>query len=288
MLKDFYKAFGINETIEKEQARFVQRINQTIFKSIQKEETSSYDEKFEYGNVFTTICYWLGVNADDRISKATGFSYTKVIPKLRSLTDDNFIETIKILTLLCNYFDKKQKTKDLIFKWIKIAFQNAAIDLEIAWENGRFVPRGAEILDEKLLTEPFMWLDKYPDEKKDFEKAVTCFLEKKMDQVIINCYLTIEGLARTVLGNNKVLDNNRDDLVKTIGVSQDWKSILSNFIKYANEFKRHASKNRHDINVSEVEAFLYLTGLLVRLIIKTEAGRAQGDKPNPLNTPYGP
>ena len=59
------------------------------------------------------------------------------------------------------------------------------------------------------------------------------------------------------------------DLLTKLNLSQDWKSILKNFINYANETKRHASDKRHAINPQEAEAFLYMTGLLVRLIVTT-------------------
>lgn len=62
-------------------------------------------------------------------------------------------------------------------------------------------------------------------------------------------------------------DNNREELLKRIGLTQEWKSFLSNFITYANEFKRHASEKRNAINPLEVEAFLYFTGLMIRLMI---------------------
>ncbi|HAM39108.1 MAG TPA: hypothetical protein DCP53_06930 [Elusimicrobia bacterium] len=70
-----------------------------------------------------------------------------------------------------------------------------------------------------------------------------------------------------VLKNSKTLDNNKDELLTKLNISQKWKSFLCNYIEYANEYKRHASDKRHNINPIEVEAFLYFTGLLVRLII---------------------
>lgn len=48
MIKRFNKRFGIEESLEEEQTRFVQRIDQTIFKNIQEEHG--------YENVFRTVC----------------------------------------------------------------------------------------------------------------------------------------------------------------------------------------------------------------------------------------
>jgi hypothetical protein len=131
-----------------------------------------------------------------------------------------------------------------------------------------FYPSGAKELDEKLIEEPLEWLGGFPAEKIDYLKALTGYANSRLDDVIGNCYLVIEGIARNTLSNKKTLENNREELIKKIGLSQEWKSLLSNFVNYANEFKRHASEKRHSLSPIEVEGFLYMTGLLVRIIIE--------------------
>ena len=121
------------------------------------------------------------------------------------------------------------------------------------------------------------WLVNFPNEREDYLKALTGYTNKRLDDVIINCYLAVEGIARDILGNKKTLDNNREELIKKIGLSQEWKALLSNFINYANEFKRHASEKRHSLNPIEVEAFLYLSGVLLRMAILCSAA-AQPNK----------
>jgi len=95
-------------------------------------------------------------------------------------------------------------------------------------------------------------------------------MKKIYGDIISNCYLVIEGLARKFLNNKRTLDNIKEELLKKLKLSQSWKSLLNNYMNYANEFKRHASDGRHSINPQEVEAFLYLTGLLARLMIQSE------------------
>ena len=46
--------------------------------------------------------------------------------------------------------------------------------------------------------------------------------------------VAIEGLSRQVLSNGKTLENNIVDLLTKLNLSQDWKSILKNFIIYKN------------------------------------------------------
>ncbi|MCJ7497985.1 MAG: hypothetical protein MUO78_07620 [candidate division Zixibacteria bacterium] len=258
MLKRFNKIFGIQESDAEEKRRFVQRINQTIFKEI--EDDHSYEK------IFRTVCYKLGTNADDRISSANQVhsSVGLIIPSLRSLTGDDFQRTLKVLVLLYEYFDNNNEWLKYMSDLIKIAFSNATIDLGIKWKKGMFYQSGAKELDEKLVEDSLDWLENYPNEKGNFLKAIENHTSKKYDDVVIDCYLVIEGLARKVLKNKKTLENNREELLRKIGLSQEWKAFLNNYINYANEIKRHASDKRRSINPSEVEAYLYFTGLLVR------------------------
>lgn len=263
-LKRFNKIFGMQDSLEDEQRRFVQRINQTLFDAV---EDLTYPVSYE--KVFRTLGYWLGINAQDRITHANSrnFDVDTKVPSLRMLTGDEFLKTLKVLVLLYKFFDDQRNYQLKISSWIEVAMSNATVDLGMRWRNGVFYPSGAKILDEHLVEDPFDWLEDYPDEKKDFLKAISHHSANELGEVVINCYLVSEGLARKVLDNSKTLENNREELLKKIGLPQEWKSLLANYINYANEFKRHASGKRHSINPAEVEAFLYLTGLLVRLLI---------------------
>jgi len=265
MLKRFNKIFGIQDSEEDEKKRFVQRINQTAIETV---EGLTYPVSYE--KIFNNICYRLGVNADDRISRANhmSFGYETHIPSLRSLTNDEFLPTLKVLVLLYKFFEDNNEQQKKISVWIEFALSNATIDLGIRWRNGMFYPSGAKLLDEKLIEDPFDWLQDYPDEKKDFLKALSCYSANDYGGVIINDYLVVEGLARKILNNSKTLDNNKEEMMKKVGLSQQWKALLNNYITYANDYKRHASENRHSIKPTEAEAFLYFTGLIVRLLIE--------------------
>jgi hypothetical protein len=225
-----------------------------------------------YELLFKKVSYLLGINANDIIREANSMNYpsSRIIPGLRTLTLDDFTETLRVLVLIHQYLEQAPEEQEQLSGWIGIALENASIDIGVKWNEGMFYPTGAKELDERLIEEPFKWLIDFPNEKADYVKAITGYMNKRFDDVIINCYLVVEGVGRNVLNNRKTLDNNREELVKRIGLSQEWKSLLNHFIHYANEFKRHASEKRHDVKPIEVEAFLYMTGLLVRMIIELQ------------------
>jgi hypothetical protein len=264
MLRRFNEAFSINDDLPTEQIRFVERINQTAFDDI---------EKLRYGpsyqDIFGAVCYLLGTNAKERISKANRMNYSSTIfvPPLRSLTQDDFMQTIKVLGFLHEALARAPGERETLSSYIEGALSNATIDLGVAWKEGMFYPNGARELDKGLIEEPLKWLAHFPNERADYLKALTAYTSKRWDDVVGNCYVAVEGMARQILGNKKVLENNREDLMKKIGLSQEWKALLSNFINYANEFKRHASEKRHDLNPVEVEGFLYMSGVILRMAI---------------------
>ena len=132
-----------------------------------------------------------------------------------------------------------------------------------------FFPSGAESLDAALIDDAWKWLQDYPREQKDFMTAIGHFVSKNYGDSISNSYLVAEGLARTILQNSKTLDNNKEELLRVCKLSREWKSFLSNYFDYANTYKRHASEKRGDINPIEAEAFLYFTGIIVRLLIES-------------------
>jgi hypothetical protein len=266
MLGRFNKAFGIQDDILTEQARFVARINQTAFPQIERMHYTP-----PYKEIFEAVCYWLGTNANDRISEINRMNYSATIsiPLLRSLTDDDFMETTKVLALVYHALNKYPSAQQTLSRSIEAALGNATVDLGVTWNDGMFYPSGARELDEPLVEETFKWLAGFPNERADYLKAVTGYASKRFGEVITNCYLAVEGVARNILGNSKALDKNREGLMQKLGLSQEWKALLSNFINYANEFQRHASENRHKLNPVEVEGFLYMTGVLLRMMILT-------------------
>jgi hypothetical protein len=266
MLGRFNKVFGIQDDLPTEQRRFVERINQVVFPQIEK-----LTYPIHYREIFEMVCYWLGTNAKDRISEANPFNPGSgtLVPSLRSLTGDEFTETLKVLGLLHTALAKNSGGQQMLSNSIEAALGQATVELGVTWNEGMFYPSGAQELDEALIEEPFKWLDDFPNEKADYLKAVTAYASKQLGEVIISCYVAVEGVARNILGNSRTLDNNREGLMQKLGLSQEWKALLSNFITYANEFKRHASENRHNLNPIEVEGFLYMTGVLLRMMILT-------------------
>src|ERR1700680_3139195 len=184
MLERFHKIFGIQPGLAAEQDAFVQRINQTAIHHIeQMQHPKSYED------VFKIVCYKLGINANDRIADANSANYfetSTIIPRLRSLTNDEFVQTLKVLVVLHEYFEKIPGAQKELSRWIEAALSNATSDIGVKWHNGMFYPSGAQELDEKLIEEPLQWLSRFPNERADYLKALDGYANKRLDDVVIN------------------------------------------------------------------------------------------------------
>jgi hypothetical protein len=259
-IKDFNKRFGITLDTNDAQNKFIRRIdamNDSIegnFRSLRFLDwlTIEYGQRFDIA--FTDV--W----TDGRRSIKRGYS-------IASIHQGNFLDCLKILEFIFKYSKKhlEPNVSKAINENIIGALDRSEVDLGIRWHEGRFFPSGVKVLDEKLVEDVLDWLNDYPDEKKDFDKILKALVKKEYNEVVSNSYKCIESLARNILGNNKTLENNKLPLLSKLKLSKEWNAILNNYLSYANEYGKHGSGKRHDIDPNEAEAFLYLTGLIIRL-----------------------
>jgi len=271
ILKRFNKTFGLGDGVEAERKRFVERVNQHSFHEIDTEHTV----EFGYESLFYSVCFELGVNAHDfpRRLLERRDADIRLPAQIRTLTGDDFQKTLLVLCALYRHIgllDSREKGQKCLSAGIEAALSRCACDIGVTWKEGFFYPAGAEELDKPLVEETLTWLGDYPDERKDYERALQCYSAgEALGDVIKNCYSAVEGVARKVLGNQKTLDNNKDELLAKLNLSDGWKSLLANYIKYAHDY-RHASAERHEIKKQEAEAYFYMTGLIIRLTIESK------------------
>ncbi len=266
-IKKFDKLFGFNSTIEEEKEKFVNRIENSIFELI--ENRLSYDhQKYIFGNV----CQMLGRNFDDELTKKFRLN---TIPNLNSITEKDFFVTLRVVVAVyscCrNYLNK---IADLVNSSVQIALNHSSLDIGIRWVDGVFYPSGDNLLDEELIDKPLNLLDRFPSEKKNFEIALEHYNANRLNDTLTNCFIVIEGITREILGNKKTLDNNQQNLIEFLKFSKPMEKILRDYLNFAHEFGRHASDKRHEINPIEVEAILYLTGVIIRAISSATTGES--------------
>lgn len=160
---------------------------------------------------------------------------------------------------------------------VQLIISESEIDLGISWREGAFWPSGAKLLDEALVNQSLQWLSdlKYNNVFIPFQKGLKDFLEankhpERFVDTIRDMYEALEKLARIFCNNKRNLKANAEQFVSKLDLSTHYSKMLKNYTEYAHEF-RHAveeGKQRVPPSAQEVEAFIYTTGLFIRLAIE--------------------
>ena len=158
-----------------------------------------------------------------------------------------------------------------------IIFQSE-VDLGIRWKNGNFLPSGAKLLDEALVNANLDWLSapQYQNVLVPFQKGLSEFLQGQRDpnksiDTVRDMYEALEAMAKVITGKtNRDLSANRQLFVKKLGLSNHYAKMLSDYIDYACEFRHavEAGLSRTPPPLQEVEAFIYTTGLFLRMALQ--------------------
>src|SRR5712691_2621731 len=122
------------------------------------------------------------------------------------------------------------------------------VDIGIRWETGHFYPRGAALLDEKLVNEPLRWLREtgHTTVAAPLEKALDHLLRSQakpelLTDVVTDAYEALEALAKIMTARDKDLSANAEGFIAKVKASDAYKTLLKDYIEYANKF-RHAAK----------------------------------------------
>jgi hypothetical protein len=189
---------------------------------------------------------------------------------LSSIIGDNYHVHLRTLEALYQW----PRAKDLVDNAVMEILADSEVDLGIRWNNGHFLPSGSPLLDEKLVNDVLgiLGVKGHDGVLVPFKKGLDHFLHsvKKPEllaDVITDMYEALEALAKIITGRDKDLSANAELLISKLNVSEEYKPILKAYIAYANEFRHAAEKGQKKAIPprQEVESFIYLTGLFVRL-----------------------
>lgn len=275
---DFKKRFGkqINESEIKQD--FVNRINHYLLKPMGNRIGDTY---YRENPIFDFICLSLNLEPQAVLSEHNSryrYGSDPSIPSLKYLTNDDFEKTLIIIESLYEYF--KQHNVHDSSNWLEKIDEvvkqslNQPINLGINWSDGKFYPRGAEELEKVVIGDVLNWLSDYPKTQTIYQNALDHYSQSLRDtvkrkDVISNAFQAVEDLTRVILNNKKSFDKNFGELVRKLTLNQHWEQILNRYKELSKEFGRHPGRNKKFIPEQEdTEAFLYLSGLLIRLILQ--------------------
>ena len=257
MAEKFHKRFNIHVDLEEAKKRFVNRAYNHIFSSFSDFVRNIYKvEPLE-----RKICSDLGIRYDSNkdLHQQVGQGFEQNLQALETLLQSDWVAS---------------RTERLV----KSFLSDSEVDLGIRLHEGKFFPAGAPLLDERLVNDVLGLISKDNHETvlQPFTKGLEHLLKstnnpKLLLDVITNMYMALEAMAKILLGNTKELSANRESFISKLNLSEYFKKLLKDYIEYANVLARHAAnpdEGKLIPEYKEVESFVYMTGLFIRLAAK--------------------
>jgi hypothetical protein len=253
----FHKRFDIKIDAEEARQGFLNRVANSVPPYL---ITVWHQGEIDIVKIRWAIANTLGKKYDSH------FTWTEYV-------EDDFYSCLKALETVYKGLPKtlRKEFEEILQQHV---ISQSEIDLGISLKEGIFYPSGAKLLDEALVNESLQWLSdlKYHDV---LEKGLRDFLESKkyperLADTVRDMYEALEKMAKVVTDRPRDLSGNAELFVSKLELSDYYKRMLKDYISYANEF-RHAveeGKKRVPPHPQEVEAFIYTTGLFIRLAIE--------------------
>ncbi|MBD3276311.1 MAG: hypothetical protein GF372_13425 [Candidatus Marinimicrobia bacterium] len=260
-MKTFNKRFNIEIGIYEAKENFISRVINFLFKEFFIDKSRLLENR-----ILIRVASHLGVQ----------YRHGKVIDRY---INDRFLSALKAVEAEYQVIKVDSNLVQEFNEYLNLILQLAEVDLGIEWKDGYFIPTGAKSLDEELVNDNLNWLRKENFENvfEPYEKGLRHYLESQSDKsklsdVITDLYESLEAMAKIVTNRDKDLSANRQKFISEIKASDEYKRILREYIAYANNFRHAANRNspKPNIDRNEVESFIYLTGIFLRIAIKSK------------------
>lgn len=242
-----------------------------IFSKSKNETIYTPEEYFDYMN---TVCE-KSDNNNPYYGLTNSFILTKNIKELVSkyiAFYNSYSDTFQY-----NTYRKEQKTlkRSSILKIITTSLNELNIQYEIIKDkDGIFIfPKGAEELDNALVSEPLQWLSVYPLSRKAFVDALKEYSDFNGDnasKIADNFRKALETFFQEFFDKNKALEHYKSEygnLLKENNVptelSGNFQTLLTAYTNFNNNYAKHHDKTTQKV----LEYILYETGNIIRLMI---------------------
>ena len=238
--------------------RFINRISNLVF-----------DNFIDADGARRERAYW-------RISNILGVEHSP-INSFKVFSRDNFLRALQCIEAAYTSLDARERQS------FESALNNAIalseVDLGVTWEAGHFRRSGSTLLDAQLVNDPLGTLSdpKYVSVREPFVKSLTHLLEAERrpelcSDVVTDAYEALEACSKIITERpNKDLSANADLLVTHFRVSPTardaYRTQLKAYISYGNVYRhaQAAEEQRSPPTIHEAEAFIYQTGIYIRL-----------------------
>ena len=259
-LRKFNERFDIEVGLDEGRQRFMNRVCNLIFEGFAR--THIRWERYEDAQTYVAARLGDLYSSNYFVVLHRSGDFYKHLHALEAISD--FLEEI---------LGERWKSQKL-WEQVQKILEMTEVDLGVTYENGRFLRKGAALLDHKLVNDPLHWLTAqgYDSVLTPYKKGLDHLLRSVQQpqlraDVITDMYEAVEALAKIVVGNGADLSRNREVFVKAVRASAEYKKLLKQYIEYANDYRHGAEQGakRPVPSTAEAENFVYLTGTFIRL-----------------------
>lgn len=174
-----------------------------------------------------------------------------------------------------NQADSNRYTKEELINLVCNCLKDTHIPYELKKEeNNYFIfPKGAEELDNALVSDVLIWLEEYPLSHKAFVKALKEYSKLTDDNISTVADLfrkALETFFKEFFDSSKSLENLKSEYgnyMKSKDIPNELRSnfetLLQSYTSFNNGYAKHNDKSSKDA----LEYIMYQTGSLIRFII---------------------
>lgn len=229
-------------------------------------------------NLITNYCMeissYLGITSKSIMySSFTNSELYKHINNLSVSADNSFKEFLFFLQLTLNYtYDGTILNQTLAERFAE-AMKITNIPAKILYIDGLYeiYPSTTPYIDEPLIIDVLTWLDGYPEVKKYYSEAInTERSEKNNRHIVDDLRMSLEKFFQLFFENKKSIENQISNIGNYLKenkispqISNTYKKLIDYYAKYNDENAKHGD----NINSTEIDFLIYLTGSFIRFIL---------------------
>lgn len=171
-------------------------------------------------------------------------------------------QQFQIIKELCELpqFEENKDVKDLRIKLIS--------------KYGHLSDAQLESLNETLIEETKHWLDDYPESLELYEEALNKFQHKIYQRNLLDdLRLSLETLLKSMLNNNKSLENQKSylgDFIKNRKVSKELLNMFLILVDYYSKYQNTYVKHNNNVAENEIEIIFEMTCSFMKFMIRIQ------------------
>ena len=205
----------------------------------------------------------------------------KYLLKLDLNKEDDYKRFLWYLEITLNYdFGRYIDKNELVNKVVEaLKLSNANVKILKKENDYELYPIHIEFLDEPLVIDNLIWLDKYKITKEHFSSAVKMQRKKQNYRNIVDeLRFSLESFFQQLFSNKKTLENQKNNVGEFLKNNNISTTISNMYIKLFDLYTVYNNDNaKHGDNITEqeIDYLIYLTGSFIRLVLQIEESKKE-------------